>query len=229
LVARERSTALLESEKSSPSPDLELITTTLEILKENKEYELLAVHYDIIGNTELGDKYVEMALKQEKSTETEIFLRALQGKIELVDPKKIRKEIDRRIKNEDWSQLARLYVDIKDWHNAIQYYCKSICEDLEKGNTFSAAYYLKELTRKKLYTPLFEKAYKEFSEQENLWWQVRSLQELGWHSELKELLISKRAEIEQSRDLHLLELLYQTTGEEEKLLEVIKKLASLGW
>lgn len=228
LVARERSSAFLESEILSPSPDLELVTTELEVLKENKKYDLLAMHYGIIGNTELRDKYIEIALQQDKSVETEIFFRALQGKIELVEREKIKKEIDRRKKSKEWSQLARLYIDIKDWKNAIKYYCKSICEDLEKGNTFAAAFYLKELTEKQLHAPLFETSYKEFSEQQNLWWQVRSLQELGWHSELEELLISKKAEIEKSNDLHLLELLYQATGEKEKLLEVMKRLASMG-
>lgn len=229
LVARERSSAFLESEMLSPSPDLELITTELEVLKEKEEYELLAIHYDIIGNTELRDKYVELALKQKPSTEAEIFLRALQGKVELVNSKKVKNEINRRMKSADWSQLARLYVDIKNWEKAIYYYCKSICEDLEKGNTFAAAYYLKELVKRQLHEPLFEKAYKEFSEQENLWWQVRSLQELGWQSELDSLLMSKKAEIEESGDLNLLELLYGTTGEKEKLLEIIKKISSQGW
>jgi len=229
LVARERATAFLESEKPSSSPNLELITTTLEVLKENKEYALLAMHYDILGNVELRDKCIEMALKQEKSTEAETFFRAMQGKIGLVDQRKIRKEINRLTKNEDWSQLARLYIRIKDWDNAIQCYCRSICEDLESGNTFAAAFYLKELASEKIHDPLFGKAYREFSEQGDLWWQVRSLQELGWHSELEELLISKRTEIEKSDDLHLLELLYRATGEKEKLLEITKKLASLGW
>ena len=228
LVARERSSALLESEMSSPSPDLELVTTELEALKENEKYDLLAIHYDIIGNTELRDKYIEIALQQDKSAETEIFFRALQDKIELVEQEKIKKEIDQRKKSKDWSQLARLYIDIKDWKNAIKYYCKTICEDLEKGNTFAAAFYLKELTEKQLHVPLFEEAYREFIEKEDLWWQVRSLQELGWQSELESLLISKKAEIKKSGDLHLLELLYKATGEKEKLLEVTKKLASSG-
>ncbi len=226
LVARERTKELLYNKKQSSPQDIELITTELEILRERKQYELLAIHYNIIGNTELRDKYIDMALKQNTSDENEIFLRALQGKIEFVNKKKIKKEIDRNIKSKDWSQLARLYVDIKDWNNAIQYYFKDICRSLQKGNTFSAAYYLKELTENELHKPLFERAYREFSKQKNLWWQVRTLQELKWYSELKSLLISHRKEIEKSGDLLFLQLLYKITGEKEKLLEVNRKLAS---
>jgi hypothetical protein len=225
-VARKRTKEFFYDKKQSSPQDIELITTELEILRERKQYELLAIHYNIIGNTELRDKYIDMALKQNTSDENEIFLRALQSKIELVNKKKIKNEIDQKIKDKDWSELARLYIDIKDWNNAIQYYFKTICESLQEGSTFAAAYYLKELTENELHKPLFERAYREFSKQKNLWWQVRTLQELKWDTELKSLLISHRKEIEKSGDLLLLRFLYEITGEKEKLLEVNKKFAS---
>lgn len=159
--------------------DLELTTTKLAILKENKQYELLAINYSIIGNNKLRDKYIELALKQHPFDQSEIFLRHLQDKIQLVASEKIEKEINRNKENKDWSQLARLYDDVKDYENAIIYYCKDICESLEEGNIFSAGYYLKELSKKELFKPLFEKSFRKYVKEKDLWWQVRSLQELG--------------------------------------------------
>jgi len=224
LVARERSMALVSNDNKSYSPDIELITTELEILKENKQYEVLAIDYEILGNLELRDKYIEKALEKNPSESNEIFLRSLQDKMELVDKEKIENEITQYIKVEDCSQLARLYVDISDWENSVKYYCKSICQDLEEENYFSAAFYLKEMLKKRLFNYLFEKAYGKSVEQNDLWWQTRVLQELGWDDELEELIISNKIEIEESGDLELLRLLYKFTGEREKLLDVIKKI-----
>ena len=229
LVARERSEAPMSDKKLiADNYIIELTTSTLEILRENKQYELLAMHYNIIGNTDLRDKYIKLSLKQKNlSDETEIFLRHIQGKIKLVDSKKIKRVIAQKTRDKDWSELARLYDNISDFENAIQYYCKSIREDLEEGNIFSAAFYLKELSEEELFKPLFEKALKKYTKEKNLWWQVRSLQELGWDTELEELLISHKMEIEKSNDLELMEMLYKITGDKKKLLAVTKQIAKM--
>lgn len=202
---------------------MQVITTELEIYKDNKEYTLLAMHYNMIGNIELRDKYIELALKQDKDIDTEIFLRSLQGKTELVDRKKINREIKRMEKDKDWSQLARLHTNLGNWDSAIQYYLKDIASSLEEGNVFSAAFYLKELSENKLYNPLFEKAYDDYAKKGDLWWQVRSLQELGWDTELSDLLLKKRAEIEKSGDTSLQRLLYSATGEKENLIATVRR------
>jgi len=226
LVTRER--VLIFSEIGSKQDDsefrIQLATTQLEQLRESKEYELLAIDYHYLGNAELRDKYIQLALEQETDEETEIFLRHLQDKMELVDSKIIERQIKCLASSEDWSGLARLYTDIEDWDNAIKYYCRSICEDLQEGNIFSAAFYLKELSEHRPYDALLQRAYRQFSEQKDIWWQVRSLQELGWDTELNNLLVKNRAEIEKSNDPLLLRLLYEATGEKEKLLEITKNL-----
>jgi hypothetical protein len=55
------------------SADLELATSIVEILQDREEYELLALHYLGIGNDELRDKYIELAVKQGIDDETFIF------------------------------------------------------------------------------------------------------------------------------------------------------------
>lgn len=224
LVTRERASALVEEDIVTQNPNLEQITTTIEIYKENKQYVLLAMLFDSIHNYELRDKYIELSLQKQQDPQLEIYFRSRQGKIETVDNQVIEGEVNRRKKNEDWSQLARLYKDIGDYENAIKYYCKSILSDLEEGNLFSAAFYLKELSQSLLHKPIFEKTYKQYSDKNNLWWQIRSLEELGWESELRELILSKQKDIEDSGDLHLLRMLYEIKDDKKKLSEISKRI-----
>ncbi len=48
-------------------------------------------------------------------------------------------------------------------------YINNVMENLDKGRTFSAAYYLKELVENKLIETLFEAALKESIEENDLW------------------------------------------------------------
>src|SRR5229473_2379584 len=73
---------------------VEWVTSLAEIYRENKEYELLAIHYNAIGNSELRDKYIDLALKQSASDDSICFLRALQDRPDLI-PNDV---IDRRLR-----------------------------------------------------------------------------------------------------------------------------------
>lgn len=215
IIARERATKTMVIE-SGDEPDIGFITSELEILKENEEYELLASTYDNLGNRELRDKYIEIALAADSSDFNIVDLRSLQGRLDLIPEDVKQRQVALSVKHKDWSQLARLYRSIKDSRSSAYYYCKGITESLSGSNLFSAAYYLKEMTEELLHVPLFEEAYGKFVEAGDLWWQVRSLQELGWSTELKALLLSKRDAIEASNDLVLQGLLFDALGEEEK-------------
>lgn len=208
--------------------DVQLITSIAESLRENEQYELLAIYYSTWGNDELRDKYIEKTLseKQGVDADTEIYLRSLQGKVELVKPERIQGAIEARQEWNDLSQLARLYSYLDRPSDAVRAYCKSVVQDLDEGNSFSAAFYLKELAEKELFEPLFRKAYKEMVEKGDLWWQVRCLQELGWQTELRELLISRQHEIEESGNMFLKIELYRALGDREKYLAAQKESAA---
>lgn len=206
---------------------LSRLATTLEILRERRQYISLAIRYSALGNTELRDKYVERALASHPlpADETVIFLRSMQGRRDLIPKQVIEREVQRRQAHGDWSQLARIYAEVGDFRNAVIGYCKSIINSLDHASIFPAAYYLKELCESGLVLRLFEESYNLFKEKDDLWWQVRALQELGWQAELEALLVAHRAEIEKSGHLLLLLALYRATGETEKLHEVEKKIA----
>ncbi len=229
-VARERATDRTHepAARANEASDEEIafVTSVADSLRENKQYELLAMYYSIWGNTELRDKYIEKVLSSKRKipVETEIFLRGLQGKGDQVEPARVQEEITWKKQNKDFSQLARLYKDVGRPVEAVRAYCQTVSDDLDKGNLFSAAYYLKELSGEKLFEPIFELAFRERSEKGDLWWQVRCLQELGWDGQLKELVTSKRAEIEKSGNPYLLAELYRALGAKTKYYEARKAI-----
>ena len=90
---------------------------------------------------------------------------------------------------------------------------------------FSAAFHLKELCESGVCQRLFELAYRKASRSKDLWWRVRALQELGWDDELRSILVQNRKAIGKSKNLELLALLHEATGETKKLELVRKKQA----
>lgn len=115
-------------------------TSVAEIYRENKEFEMLAIHYDIIGNKELRDKYIEIALENSPSDSSICFLHKLQEKPELISKEVIDRELQRFDKHEDFTQKARLLSGIGRHKDAATSYLKGILESLEEGNVFSSAF-----------------------------------------------------------------------------------------
>lgn len=207
------------------SQQIELTTSIAEIYRENEEFELLAMHYHTIGNNELRDKYIEIAIQKRPKDQTICFLRCLQGKPDLIPSDVIARELQRYTKNKDWSQRARFYWGLGKYREAASDYIRGIAKDLKQNNMFSAAFYLKELTENGGVQELFVLALKQAREDGDFWWQVRALEELGWKKELHDLVLQNAKEIEKSGDLRLSMLLADAKGEKEKLVELLKTLA----
>lgn len=227
MVARNRARQHYVSKISNKEQILpiELATSIAEIYRENNELELLAIHYDKIGNKELRDKYIEEVLKNNPSDSSIIFLRAMQKRSELIPKEVIDREIKRSLNNNDWSQLGRLYVDIGDYKNAVEYYIKGIEEDIQKKRFFSVAFYIKELVEEGLVNALFAMVLHDAAAKGDLWLQVRALEELGWESELKELLIKNKDKIKRSKDILLQSKLTAVLGDRDQYVKTRKELA----
>lgn len=204
---------------------LELVTSIAEIYRENQEFELLAMHYHAIGNKELRDKYVELAIEKSPHDQTICHLRGLQGKPELIPQEIIDRELKGYIKTHDWSQRARFYKGLGRHREAVVDYIQGIGESLQQDNVFSAAFYLKELTNSGLIEEIFVLALKQFEAKGDLWWQVRAYQELGWDKELDDLVSRNAEEINQSDNPLLRMLLADAKGEKEDSIELRKAMA----
>jgi len=214
-VAEQRASSAMQIDSdTSAEHRLELATTIAEIHRDKRDHVSLAAHYSAIGNKELRDKYVELALKEGVDDALVFFLRgSIQQRGDLIPKDVARRELSKRAKLRDWTQRARRLVALGRHDEAVRDYLRGIQRSLNDKNYFSAAYYLKELTEEGLIEELFILALKEAAEEDNLWWQVRSLQELGWTDELRELVLANSERIRQEQRLSLLELLAWAEGD----------------
>jgi len=226
LIARNRAAEEVEGGRESHgSIDVEYSTTIAEIYREGQHYDLLSIHYNAIGNKELRDKYIAIAIERKPSDDTIIFLRGLQSRPDLIPKEVIKREYKRKTGQKNWLQRARMLSNLGRHREAAADYLRGIKASLNKNEIFSAAYYLKELSQSHLIEELFVLALKQEQADGDLWWQVRSLQELGWYSELNALLKQNENYIRESGDLHLLELLALSNGDHSAWLEIQKEIA----
>ena len=133
-------------------------TTLVERLRENQDYVTLATIYDDMGNDELRDKYIDLALEGDDSDWLITDLRSMQGRPDLIPDDVVDRHLTRQHDIEDWSNRARTLFGLGRHVEAIHDYVKSVLEDLERGRLFPAAYYLKELFERDLVDRLFELA-----------------------------------------------------------------------
>ncbi|TRZ53502.1 MAG: HNH endonuclease [Dehalococcoidia bacterium] len=206
--------------------NIQIATSLAEIYRENKQYESLAMHYDNIGNKELRDKYIELAIQNNPSDQSICFLRGLQGKEKIIPKKIISRELKRYSTSKNWSQRARFYNSLGKSLKAAQDYIEEIRESLKNKNLFSAAFYLKEMVKAGIVEALFLEAFKVAHKKKDLWWQVRVFEELRWEKELKKLLESNAKKIEKSGDTMLLLLLAKARGQKDKAIKLMKDIAN---
>jgi tetratricopeptide (TPR) repeat protein len=226
LVAQQRANYdEYEALEGDDSYNIELATSLAEIYRENQEYELLAMHYHSTGNIELRDKYIELAIKQDPHDQTICFLRSLQGKPDLIPAEVVEREVTRYTLNKDWLQRARFYKDLGKTREAISDYIFGINESLQDNQYFSAACYLKEFVEEGLLDELFILALRQSADEGDLWWQIRALQELGWHKELDEFVLKHAEEIEKSGNPMMTLLLASAKGDTRKYVEIRKTMA----
>ena len=227
IVARQRAIYEVYSdiERYEDRHQLELVTSIAESLREDQEFELLAMYYDAIGNYELRDEYIELAIQKDPRDQTICYFRCLQEKPELIPDEVIERELARYTKNKDWLQRARFYQGLGKYREAVADYIRGIGESLEENRVFTAAFYLKELVEEGLIQELFVLALKQAAEEGDLWWQVRALEELEWQKELYDLALRNAKGIEESSDPTLCVLLAEARGDKQQAVELRKAIA----
>lgn len=205
--------------------DLELATGIAEIYRENNEIELLAIHYDLIGNYELRDKYIMKVLAKNPSDDTYVFLKIIQEKCSEIPKEVIDRYIAKLNTNKNWLFLARIYRYIDKPKESLKYYLKGISEAFREKNNFTTAYYLRELASTEISEQLFRSTLNESKHNRDLWWQVRSLQELGWNTELDSFIRENKTQILASNDLNLIKLLARVEGNNKQYRDIVLKEA----
>jgi len=194
--------------------DLELVTSIVDRLQENGEYELLARLYHSIGNRDLRDKYIAQALKTGKVSEKErVCLSALKGESAELTPAEVRRAVEALLESSDYVSVARLMVNMGCFAQALRAYCQGILEKLEARQYFNAAYLIKEARQHDFAMRIFEAELEQGRQNGELWRQVLCLQEMERSEEMRQLLISNRREIESGEDPLLRIELYRALGD----------------
>lgn len=227
VVARDRAAArgVAGEHQISEQVDLELATSIAEIYRDAEAYDLLAMHYLTLGNDELRDKYIELAIKNGLDDAGVVFYRAAQGRQDLIPQEVVEREERRLKRHRDFFQLARLYRHLKRPVDAVLATCEGASLSLKAGTTFSAAFYLKEMAAEGDIDGLFELAFERSRKAKDLWWQVRALQEMDMHTEVAQLLEANKTDIEAGGELHVLQALALAENDERRFLELRKREA----
>ncbi len=211
--------------EENQSITIALATSLAEIYREREEYELLALHYLGVGNSELRDKYIDLAIQQGMDDESIIFFRSVQDRLDLIPGEVKKREIKRLESHNLWFSLGRLYRQLKEHELAIQATCKGVILSIEEGNIFSAAFHLKEMVSGGILDSLFINALSQAEEDDDLWWQYRCLEELEWDEEAKQFLLDHNEEIEELDEPEFNEPLALALGEKERYIELRKEEA----
>ena len=207
------------------SINVELATSLAEIYREREEYELLALHYVGIGNDELRDKYVELAIKQGIPDDSLIFFRSEQKRLDLI-PEEVKRRWIKKLEDlKLWFSLGRLYRDLEEYQLLPRATCKGVVEAIEEGNVFTAAFHLKEMVSEGTLDYLFIDELHQAEEDGDLWSQYRCLEELEWDEEAKQLLIGNRAEIEALDAPEFAEPLALALEDKQKYIQLRKEEA----
>jgi hypothetical protein len=196
-------------------PDVDVATeaSILEIYRERKEYDLLAIHFDSIGNTALRDKYVDLAVRRHPGDVA--FLRGeLQKRPDLIPQAAAERALQQHERDGAWNLRARLLAALGRPLEAVRDHVRGIAQSIEEGNAFGAAFYLKEVTELGFVDALFREAARQASEKGDLWWQIRALQELGADEELKALVLANAKLIEKSGERSLQMHLAKARGDD---------------
>jgi tetratricopeptide (TPR) repeat protein len=229
LVAGARAPASAGDEGTPPPrdelADIELATSLAEVHREQEDWLELAVLYASLGNEDLRDKYIEKALAENADRGAAFYLRAMQGRLDLIPPKEIEKGLSDLKKRNAVPALARRYWDLGRYPESAAYYAQTIFKALERNNPFTAAYYLREASAQGLITALYIAALQKAADEDDLWWQIRPLEDLGWQSELEDLVLQHeddfedRDDLSRSKKLHIRQILARAKGDKRGFQE----------
>lgn len=215
IVAKQRVTESEDETIKMPNKRAEMI----QLYKESRNDFALATIYNEFKNIKLRDKHIENILSKTSDPDSIIYYRSMQKRLDLIPKAIIKNEIKRLTKEKSWHNLGRLYYHIHQFEKASEYYVKSIQESIKKGNLFSTAFYIKEINEL-LVDELFKIELKKAKEKNDIWWQMRCLQELGLQSKIKELLIKNKKRIKKSDDIDLKREYALVTGDYKKFIKL---------
>lgn len=130
--------------------------------------------------------------------------------------------------DDDWTSIGRMLKDAGRTAEAAEVFLVGVLQDIRDGNWFGAAFYIRHELNRHIVNRLFEMALHESIQKNELWWQMRVLEELGWKDAKRKLLLENEAAILDSGPIMLVRELAEAKGDKELLLETVKTMANMG-
>jgi hypothetical protein len=205
---------------------LRLATVLPDIYKEHGSTVELIRYYEQVGSVELRDKFIDELLARDPAPYEIIECREQQHRLDLVPADVWEAAI--RDAWPDEQTVAYLQNLSGQTVEALRTILKAVLDRLDEGNLFNAAFVLKNLNFYASVEALFKMCLETYASENDIWWQLRSLQELGWTREAKELLLSHEAAIRSGSSLHLKLELARALIDEDWMFELEKELAEAG-
>ena len=203
-IAASRSTSGVQeqlTDRDAGEYDARLVAALVEINREASNDVNLAFLYHAIGNEELRDKAVDRAIGAGATDELLVMLRRLQGRVAEVPPEVMKAHLTELEKPDRYRTLAVVYEDLGRYREAAEVFIRGLAADLASLEDFTVAHHLQELADTGIIPGLFVRALQEAADDDDLWWQVRAFEELGWTTELDALVLENEDRIETDPDL----------------------------
>ena len=129
--------------------------------------------YDRLGNLELRDKYIDIALMENPSDNDVIYLRGMQGRPDLVPEKVAERELAVFGHRDGDAASVLVHMALGNKIEAAYDYVRGLAQSVATDNPFSVAFYLVEMEDRGVREILLEDALRRASAAGDLWWQVR--------------------------------------------------------
>jgi hypothetical protein len=227
-ASRTRDDAPAEAPDPIAGPtDAALATSIVEILRDRDDVENLAFHYHRIGNDELRDKYVDEVLSRDPDPHTLVRWRRLQGRLDEVPDDAIEEHLA-FLESIDLTAYASFLFTLGRFEESARVYARVITQAIDDNRPFSAAFYLRRMTDIGLAEHLYICALAQAVDRDDLWWEMRALQELNWDSELASFFEKNADRIEECNDETLRALLAEAQGRDMDALEHRKEAVRRG-
>jgi tetratricopeptide (TPR) repeat protein len=175
-----------ESTAENDSVDVRVVAAEVEIAKSQENWMMLARIYNGIGDAEFRDKYINLALQQDPSPFYLWLFARMQGKVDQL-PKDVAAGALEEVA-EDWTTRGSILFESGNLTEAAQTYLAGIKQALDNGEWFLAAFYMRHALNEEVVDELFKRSLRQSAVEGNLWWQLRSFEELGWADAKRELL-----------------------------------------
>lgn len=213
-------------DRSQPTTELRTTLVRLQDAMKKEDWLDVARIYSDVGDLKRRDEYIDLALAEDPSPFYQVLLRRMQGRVAEL-PEDVKTAAAEEVSG-DWTTKGSILLDVGHVEEAAITWLDGIRDAIEKENWFLAAFYIRHSLDADLVEPLLTMHLRKAIEEDDLWWQLRCYEELGWVDEAKELLLGNETRILASDRLLLKRKLAEAKGDDDEFIKLTEAIHDLG-